>query len=97
MNLKPLRDRVVIKPMEAEEVTKSGIVIPETARKERPQEGEVVAIGGGRLDEKGKPIPMEIKVGDRVIYSKYGGSEIKLDDQEYLIMREDDILAVVAK
>ncbi|MDI6716846.1 MAG: co-chaperone GroES [Actinomycetota bacterium] len=97
MNLKPLRDRVVIKPVEAEEVTKSGIVIPDTARKERPQEGEVVAVGGGRLDEKGKPIPMEIKVGDRVIFSKYGGSEIKIDDQEYLIMREEDVLAIITK
>lgn len=95
MNLKPLRDRVVIKPIEAEEVTKSGIVIPDTAKKERPQEGEVVAVGGGRLDEGGKPIPMVVKVGDKVIYSKYGGSEIKLDDQEYLVMREDDILAIV--
>jgi len=96
MNLKPLRDRVVIKPMEPEEVTKSGIVIPDTARKERPQEGEVVAVGGGKLDEKGKPIPMEVKVGDKVIYSKYGGSEIKIDEEEYLIMREEDILAVVS-
>lgn len=95
MNLKPLRDRVVIKPMEAEEVTKSGIVIPDTAKKERPQEGEVVAVGGGRLDEDGKPIPMVVKVGDKVIYSKYGGSEVKIDDQEYLIMREDDILAII--
>ena len=95
MNLKPLRDRVVIKPIEPEEVTKTGIVIPDTARKERPQEGEVVAVGGGKLDEKGKPMPMEIKVGDKVIYSKYGGSEIKIDDQEYLIMREEDILAIV--
>lgn len=95
MNLKPLRDRVVIKPIEPEEVTKSGIVIPDTARKERPQEGEIVAVGGGKLDEKGKPIPMEVKAGDKVIYSKYGGSEIKIDDQEYLIMREEDILAIV--
>jgi chaperonin GroES len=85
----------VIKPIEPEEVTKTGIVIPDTARKERPQEGEVVAVGGGKLDEKGKPMPMEIKVGDKVIYSKYGGSEIKIDDQEYLIMREEDILAIV--
>ena len=95
MNLKPLRDRVVIKAMEAEEVTKSGIVIPDTAKKERPQEGEVVAVGPGKLDESGKPIPMAIKTGDKVIYSKYGGVEVKVDDQEYLIMREDDILAIV--
>ena len=95
MNLKPLGDRVVVKPVEAEEVTKSGIVIPDTARKERPQEGEVVAVGEGRLDEKGKPIPMRVKVGDRVIHSKYGGSEIKIDEEEYLILREEDILAIV--
>jgi len=97
MNLKPLRDRVVIKPMEAEETTKSGIVIPDTARKERPQEGEIVAVGEGKLDEKGKPMPMSVKVGDKVIYSKYGGSEVKIDDQEYLIMREEDILAIVSE
>lgn len=96
MNLKPLRDRVVIKAMEAEEVTKSGIVIPDTAKKERPQEGEVVAVGPGRLDESGKAIPVAVNVGDKVIYSKYGGVEVKVDDQEYLIMREDDILAVVS-
>lgn len=95
MNIKPLRDRVVIKPMEAEEVTKSGIVIPDTAKKERPQEGEVVAVGPGKLDEEGKPMPMAVKVGDKVIYSKYGGVEVKVDDEEYLIMREDDILAIV--
>jgi chaperonin GroES len=82
--------------MEAEEVTKSGIVIPDTAKKERPQEGEVVAVGPGRLDESGKAVPVAVKVGDKVIYSKYGGVEVKVDDQEYLIMREDDILAVVS-
>ncbi|MCL6471473.1 MAG: co-chaperone GroES [Firmicutes bacterium] len=95
MNLKPLNDRVIIKPVEAEETTKSGIVIPDTARKERPQEGEVVAVGPGKRGEDGKVLPMSVKVGDKVIYSKYGGSEIKIDDQEYLIMREDDILAIV--
>jgi chaperonin GroES len=95
MNLKPLRDRVVIKAVEAEEVTKSGIVIPDTAKKERPQEGEVVAVGPGRLDDGGNAIPVAVKVGDKVIYSKYGGVEVKVDDQEYLIMREEDILAVV--
>ncbi|MBI4733359.1 MAG: co-chaperone GroES [Rubrobacteridae bacterium] len=95
MNLKPLRDRVVIKAMEAEEVTKSGIVIPDTAKKERPQEGEIVAVGPGKMDDEGKSIPMAVKVGDKVIYSKYGGVEVKVDDQEYLIMREDDILAIV--
>ncbi|MCL5290992.1 MAG: co-chaperone GroES [Actinobacteria bacterium] len=96
MALKPLRDRVVVKPVEAEEKTKSGIVLPETA-KEKPQQGEVVAAGEGRYDESGKRIPMEVKVGDRIIYSKYGGSEVKVDDEEYLILREDDILAIVTK
>lgn len=95
MNLKPLRDRVIVKPIEPEEVTKSGIVIPDTARKERPQEGEIIAAGDGKLDESGKLIPMVVKVGDKVIYSKYGGSEIKLDDEEFMIMREEDILAIV--
>lgn len=95
MNLKPLSDRVLIKPMEAEETTKSGIVIPETARKERPQEGEVVAVGPGKIGKDGKTIPMSVKAGDKIIFSKYGGSEIKIDDQDYLIMREEDILAVV--
>ena len=96
MALKPLRDRVVVKPIEAEEVTKSGIVLPETA-KEKPQQGEVIAVGEGRYDEAGKRIPMEVKVGDRVIYSKYGGSEVKVDGEEYLILREDDVLAIVTK
>ncbi len=96
MALKPLRDRVVVKPIEAEEVTKSGIVLPETA-KEKPQQGEVIAVGEGRYDESGKRIPMEVKVGDRIIYSKYGGSEVKVDGEEYLILREDDVLAIVTK
>ncbi len=96
MALKPLRDRVVVKPIEREEMTKSGIVLPETA-KEKPQEGEVIAVGSGRLDADGKKIALEVKVGDRVIYSKYGGSEIKVDDEDLLILREDDILAIVGK
>ncbi len=97
MNLKPLSDRVLIKPMEAEEMTKSGLVIPETARKERPQEGEVIAVGPGKVGQDGKTIPMSVKAGDKVIFSKYGGSEIKIDDQEYLVMREEDILAVIGE
>jgi chaperonin GroES len=96
MGLKPLRDRVVVKPIEKEEMTKSGIVLPETA-KEKPQEGEVIAVGSGRINSEGKTIPLEVKVGDKVIYSKYGGSEVKIDDEEYLILREDDILAIVKK
>jgi chaperonin GroES len=96
MNLRPLSDRVVVRPLEREEVTKSGIVLPDTA-KEKPQEGMVEAVGNGRLIEAtGKREPIDLKVGDRVIYSKYSGNEVKLDDQEYLIMSEKDILAVVA-
>ena len=90
--LQPLADRVVVKPVAKEEKTKSGIYIPDTA-KESPQEGEIIAVGPGRLTENGKRIAMDLKVGDRVIYTKYGGSEIKIDDQELVIMRESDILA----
>jgi chaperonin GroES len=90
--LQPLADRLVVKPMEKEEKTKSGIILPDTA-KEKPQEGEVVAVGPGRMTDDGKRIPMDLKVGDRVIYSKYGGSEIKVDDVEMIILRESDILA----
>jgi chaperonin GroES len=96
MNLRPLADRVVIRPLEREEVTKSGIVLPDTA-KEKPQEGVVEAIGNGRLNETtGKREPIDLSVGDRVIYSKYAGNEVKLEDQEYLILGEKDVLAVVA-
>jgi chaperonin GroES len=95
MNLKPLEDRVVVKPGEGEETTASGLVIPDTA-KEKPQEGEVVAVGPGRF-EKGERIPMDIKVGDTVIYSKYGGTEVKLSGDEYLILSARDLLAVVSK
>jgi chaperonin GroES len=92
VKLQPLADRLVVKPIEKEEVTKGGIVIPDTA-KERPQEGEVIAVGPGRLSEDGKRIAMEVKVGDRVIYAKYGGTEIKIEDEELVILRESDILA----
>lgn len=90
--LKPLGDRVVIKPTPREEVTKSGLVLPDTA-KEKPQEGEVIAVGAGRVGDDGKHIPMELKKGDRVIYAKYAGTEIKLDEVEYIILRESDVLA----
>ncbi len=90
--LQPLADRLVVKPVEKEEKTKSGIILPDTA-KEKPQEGEVIAVGPGRMTDDGKRIPMDLKVGDRVIYSKYGGSEIKIDDVEMIILRESDILA----
>ena len=92
VKLQPLADRVVVKPVPKEEKTKSGIYIPDTA-KERPQEGDIIAVGPGRLTEDGKRIAMDLKVGDRVIYAKYGGTEIKIDDQELVIMRESDILA----
>ena len=93
MKLKPLGDRVVIKQLEAEEKTKSGIVLPGTA-KEKPQEAEVLAVGpGGVID--GKEIKMEVKVGDRVIYSKYAGTEVKISDEEYIIVKQSDILAIV--
>jgi chaperonin GroES len=93
MNLRPLGDRVVIKKIEAEETTKSGIVLPGTA-KEKPQMAEVVAVGPGKVED-GKEIKMEVKVGDKVIFSKYAGNEVKIDGQEYTILRQDDILAVV--
>jgi chaperonin GroES len=94
--LKPLADRVVVKPIERETVSKGGIVLPDTA-KEKPQEGEVIAVGAGRLTEDGKRIPMDVKVGYIVIYAKYGGTEIKIDDEELIILRESDILAKKAK
>jgi chaperonin GroES len=92
VKLQPLGDRIVIKPLQKEEKTKGGIIIPDTA-KEKPQEGEVVAVGPGRMTDDGKRIAMDLKVGDRVIYSKYGGAEIKIDDVEMIILRESDILA----
>lgn len=93
-NLRPLADRVVIKPLEREETTKSGLFLPETA-KEKPQQGEIVAVGPGRRDEDGDYIPMDVKVGDRVLFAKYAGTEIKLDDETVLILKETDILGVV--
>ncbi|MGI6188899.1 MAG: co-chaperone GroES [Clostridiales bacterium] len=93
MNIKPLGDRVVIKVLESEETTKSGIVLPGSA-KERPQMAEVLAVGPGGIVD-GKEVKMEVKVGDKVIYSKYAGTEVKLDDNEYIIVRQSDILAVV--
>lgn len=90
--LQPLGDRVVIKTIEREEVTKTGIVLPDTA-KEKPQEGEVIAVGPGKLSDEGKRVAMDVKAGDIVIYAKYAGTEIKLDDEELIILREADILA----
>jgi len=91
---RPLHDRVLVKPLPSEEVTKSGIVIPDTA-KEKPQQGEVKAVGSGRILENGERVPMEVKVGDRVFYSKYAGTEVKIDGEEYLILRESDILGIL--
>ena len=92
--LRPLGDRVVIKPTPREEMTKSGIVLPDTA-KEKPQEGEIIAAGPGRLNDEGEREPMDVKVGDKVLYAKYAGTEFKIDDDEFLIISQKDILAVV--
>jgi len=94
MKVKPLNDRVLVRRMDPEEKVKGGIIIPDTA-KEKPLEGKVVAVGAGRLDENGKRIPMEVKVGDRVLVGKYAGTEVKLDDVEHVILREDEILGIV--
>jgi len=94
VRFKPLGDRVVVEPIEKEETTASGIVLPETA-KEKPQEGKVIAVGPGRRDEEGKRIPMDVKEGDRVLFAKYAGTEVKLDDKKLLILSEKDILAII--
>ena len=94
MAIKPLGDRLVVKQLPSEEVTKSGIVLPDTA-KEKPQQAEVIAVGPGRILDNGQRQPMDIKAGDKVLYSKYAGNEVKLDGEEYLILREIDVLAVI--
>ena len=94
MKLKPLGDRLVVEPKERESTTASGLVLPETA-KEKPQEGEVIAVGPGRRDEDGKRIKMDVEVGDIVLYAKYGGTEVKIDDKKLLILKESDVLAIV--
>jgi chaperonin GroES len=96
MNLRPLQDRIIVKRIEEEAKTAGGIFIPETA-KEKPQQGEIMAVGNGKKTEDGKVLPVDLKVGDKVLFGKYAGTEIKLDGQEYLIMREDDILGVLEK
>jgi len=90
--LQPLGDRILVKPLAKEEVTRGGIVLPDTV-KEKPQEGEVIAVGAGKRSEKGEVIPMDLKVGDIVLYAKYGGTEIKLEGEDYMILRESDVLA----
>jgi chaperonin GroES len=95
MNIKPLGDRVLVQPVKENEIKKGGIIIPDSA-KEKPQEGKVIAIGTGKLDDNGKLIPFNVKAGDRVLMPKYGGTEVKIDDQEYQIIREEDILGIIA-
>ena len=94
MKIRPLQDRVIVKRIDEEEKTKGGIIIPDTA-KEKPQEGKVIAVGKGKVNEDGKLMPLDVKVGDKILFGKYSGSEIKLNGEEHLIMREDDILGVV--
>jgi len=94
MRIRPLHDRVIVKRTEEEEKTKGGIIIPDTA-KEKPAEGKVIAVGEGRIKKDGTKIPLEVKVGDRVLFSKFGGTEVKIDGEEHLMMREDDLLAVI--
>ncbi|MBI5240211.1 MAG: co-chaperone GroES [Elusimicrobia bacterium] len=94
VKIQPLGDRVLVKPVEAKEVKRGGIIIPDTA-KEKPQEGEVVAVGKGKVTEEGKVLPMDVKPGDRILYGKYSGNEIKIDDVEHLIMHQDDILGIL--
>ena len=96
MNIRPLQDRVIVKRIEEEEKTAGGIIIPDTA-KEKPQEGQVVAVGKGKADDDGKVTPLDVKVNDRVLFGKYAGTEITLDGEEHIIMREDDILGIVQK
>jgi len=95
MKIKPLSDHIVIEPISQEEKTKSGIILPDTAEKEKPEQGKVIAVGPGRLTDDGKRIPSEIKKGDIILFKKYGPDEIKVDDKEYLIAREEDILAIL--
>ena len=96
VNIKPLEDRIVVKALEAEQTTASGLVIPDTA-KEKPQEGEVLAIGPGRVDDNGVRVPLDVQVGDKVIYSKYGGTEVRYGGEDYLVLSARDVLAVISK
>ena len=96
VSIKPLEDRIVVRPVEAEQVTASGLVIPDTA-KEKPQEAEVIAVGPGRFNEAGARIPVDVKVGDRVIFSKYGGTELKYAGKEYLVLSARDVLAIIER
>jgi len=94
MKIRPLQDRVIVRRLEEEEKTKGGIIIPDTA-KEKPQEGKIVAVGKGKVTEEGKVIPLDVKVGDKILFGKYSGTEIKIEGEEHLIMREEDILGII--
>ena len=94
MKVRPLHDRIMVERLEEKEVKRGGIIIPDTA-KEKPQEGKVVAVGTGKVSDEGKKIPLDVKAGDKILFGKYSGSEVKIDDKEYLIMREEDVLAIL--
>jgi chaperonin GroES len=94
MKIRPLHDRLLVERLEEREVKKGGIIIPDTA-KEKPQEGRVIAVGNGKVNDDGKRLPLDVKTGDKILFGKYSGSEVKLDDKEYLIMREEDVLAIL--
>jgi chaperonin GroES len=94
MKIRPLHDLILIKRLEEQEQKKGGIIIPDTA-KEKPQEGKVIAVGNGKVSDEGKKIPLDVKAGDKILFGKYSGSEVKIDDEEYLIMREEDVLAII--
>jgi chaperonin GroES len=94
MKIRPLHDRILVERLEEKEVRKGGIIIPDTA-KEKPQEGRIIAVGNGKVSDDGKKIPLDVKTGDKILFGKYSGSEVKLDEKEYLIMREEDVLAVL--
>jgi chaperonin GroES len=94
MEIRPLHDRILVKRLEEQEVKKGGIIIPDTA-KEKPQEAKVIAVGSGKVTDDGKKIPLDVKAGDRILFGKYSGSEVKVEDEEYLILREDDVLGII--
>ena len=94
MKIRPLHDRILVKREEEKEVKKGGIIIPDTA-KEKPQEGKVIAVGNGKMNDEGKKVPVDVKAGDKILFGKYSGSEVKVDDQKYLIMKEEDVLAII--
>lgn len=95
MKLKPLGDRIIVKPIQEDEVTKGGIILPDTAEKEKPEKGEVIAVGPGKILDNGQRLEMEVKVGDKILFTKYGPDEIKVDDEEILVIKQEDILAII--